>query len=88
MDYLTKKDSGISKKEMIDINVKLTKQLDLEEKYYAKINMENFYTTKKPVTLKEAIVWNKLDKHIEGHIIVCGIVNGIKNLILPLRSKY
>lgn len=24
---------------------------------------------------------------MEGHIIVCGIVKGIKNLILPLRSK-
>ena len=30
----------------------------------------------------------KLDKHIEGHIIVCGIVKGIKNLILPLRSRF
>jgi len=28
-----------------------------------------------------------LPKNIEGHIIVCGIVKGIKNLILPLRSK-
>lgn len=31
---------------------------------------------------------NKLDKSIQNHIIVCGIVKGIKNLILPLRSKY
>ena len=28
-----------------------------------------------------------LPKHIEGHIIVCGLIKGIKNLILPLRSK-
>lgn len=38
--------------------------------------------------MKEARVNNKLDKSIEGHIIVCGIVKGIKNLILPLRSRF
>ena len=37
--------------------------------------------------LNAARIKNKLDKSIEGHIIVCGIVKGIKNLILPLRSK-
>jgi hypothetical protein len=50
--------------------------------------MENFYTTKKPVSLEEARVKNKLDKSIENHIIVCGLVKGIKNLILPLRSRF
>jgi hypothetical protein len=37
--------------------------------------------------LNAARIKNKLDKSIEGHIIVCGIVKGIKNLILPLRTK-
>jgi hypothetical protein len=32
-------------------------------------------------------VKNGLAKSLEGHIIVCGIVKGIKNLILPLRLK-
>ena len=50
--------------------------------------MENFYTTKKPVSLEEARIKNKLDKSIENHIIVCGLVKGIKNLILPLRSRF
>lgn len=50
--------------------------------------MDNFYVTPKPVFLAEARVEKrKLDKNIDGHIIVCGIVKGIKNLILPLRSK-
>ena len=30
---------------------------------------------------------NQLPKHITGHIIVCGLISGIKNLILPLRCK-
>ena len=51
------------------------------------INYENFYTTKKPIALSEARVKNGLNKSLEGHIIVCGIVKGIKNLILPLRLK-
>lgn len=37
--------------------------------------------------LSGARVTNMLDKSIEGHIIICGIVEGIKNLILPLRTK-
>lgn len=40
------------------------------------------------MSLCDARIKNKLDKNIEGHIIVCGIVKGIKNLILPLRSKF
>lgn len=51
------------------------------------IHYENYFTTKKPQQLSHARVKNTLDKSIEGHIIVCGIVKGIKNLILPLRSK-
>jgi hypothetical protein len=50
--------------------------------------IENFYKTKKPVSLSDARVKTKLDSSIDGHIIVCGIVKGIKNLILPLRSKF
>ena len=49
--------------------------------------MENFYTCKRPVSLQEARVINQLPKNIEGHIIVCGLIKGIKNLILPLRCK-
>lgn len=49
--------------------------------------MENFYTTKRPVSLAEARVNKELSKSIEGHIIVCGLLKGIKNLILPLRAK-
>jgi hypothetical protein len=48
---------------------------------------ENYFTTKKPIPLSVARIKNSLDKSIEGHIIVCGIVQGIKNLILPLRTK-
>lgn len=39
------------------------------------------------MALSEARVKNGLNKSLEGHIIVCGIVKGIKNLILPLRLK-
>jgi hypothetical protein len=61
----------------------------LEEEYSKNkpINYENFFSTKKPITLSEARIKKRLDKSIEGHIIVCGIVKGIKNLILPLRCK-
>lgn len=73
---------------MLSINIKLAKQLEQDEKKNIQTNFENFYTTKKPVSLSDARVKTKLDKSIEGHIIVCGIVKGIKNLILPLRSKF
>ena len=49
--------------------------------------MENFYTEKRPKSLQEARVTNQLPKNIEQHIIVCGLIKGIKNLILPLRCK-
>lgn len=49
--------------------------------------MENFYTTKRPVSLQEARVVNELPKNIDNHIIVCGLIKGIRNLILPLRCK-
>lgn len=87
MDYLNKKE-GVNKKDLFEINQSLSKQLDIEDKKNIQINYENFFTTSKPVSLIDARVKNKLDKTIEGHIIVCGIVKGIKNLILPLRSRF
>ena len=88
MDYLNVKEQPISKKEMVEINLRLAKQLENESKQNTQTCIENFYKTKKPVSLNEARVKNKLDSSIDGHIIVCGIVKGIKNLILPLRSKF
>ena len=87
MDYLNKKE-GVNKKDLVEINSNLAKQLEIEDKKNIQINYENFFTTSKPVSLIDARVKNKLDKTIEGHIIVCGIVKGIKNLILPLRSRF
>jgi tRNA A37 N6-isopentenylltransferase MiaA len=87
MDYLNKKE-GFNKRDLQEINQSLAKQIEIEDKKNTQIHYENFYTTSKPVSLKEARVKNKLDKTIEGHIIVCGIVKGIKNLILPLRSRF
>ena len=50
------------------------------------INFENYFTTQKPQLLSEARI-SELPNSIEGHILVCGIVKGIINLILPLRLK-
>ncbi len=65
----------------------LSKMLDEEYIKNKPINFENFFATKKPISLSAARIKKRLDKSIEGHIIVCGIVKGIKNLILPLRCK-
>ena len=87
MDYLNKGDA-IQKKEKDAICAKLAKQQEIEEKKNIETYFDNFYVTQKPVFLAEARVEKrKLDKNIENHIVVCGIVKGIKNLILPLRSK-
>jgi len=62
----------------------------MEEKNTTKADntyYDNYFTTKKPMSLSAARIKTTLDKSIEGHIIVCGIVSGIKNLILPLRTK-
>lgn len=75
MNYLNKKE-GINKRDMLEINQKLSKQLEAEDKKNIQTNYENFFTTPKPVSLCDARVKNKLDKSIEGHIIVCGIVKG------------
>lgn len=76
----------IHKKEQIEINKTLSKLLLEENEKIKTINYENFFSTKKPVPLSQARK-KSLDKSFEGHIIVCGIVKGIKNLILPLRSR-
>ena len=39
------------------------------------------------MSLQEARDQKLLPKNLDQHIIVCGIVKGIKNLILPLRCK-
>jgi hypothetical protein len=64
--------------------------MEIEDKHNTQTCIENFHKTKKPVSLKIARVKTgaKLESSIDGHIIVCGIVKGIKNLILPLRSKF
>ena len=88
MDYLSIKEPPLNKKEMIQNNLSLQKQIDIENHKNIQTNLENFYVTKRPASLNEGRVKNKLDKSITNHIVVCGIVKGIKNLILPLRSKF
>ena len=62
--------------------------MEIEEKKNIDTYFDNFFVTAKPVFLADARAEKrKLDKNIENHIVVCGIVKGIKNLILPLRSK-
>ena len=87
MDYLTKREQNINKKELFEINVNLAKEFEIEDTKNITTNFGNFYCTKKPVSLSEARK-QVLDKNIEQHIIVCGIVKGVKNLILPLRSRF
>ena len=88
MDYLSIKEPPLNKKEMIQNNLSLQKQIDIENHKNIQTNLENFYVTQRPASLNEGRVKNKLDKSITNHIVVCGIVKGIKNLILPLRSKF
>ena len=86
IDYLNKQDA-IMRKEKDEICMKLAKALEREDRKNIETHMENFYVRSRPVGLNYARM-KKLDKHIENHIVVCGIVRGIKNLILPLRSKF
>ena len=76
---------------MIDINLKLAREFEKEDKRNKDTDLENnFFVNSKPGTLQGpngALQKNKL-KGIQDHIIVCGIVKGIKNLILPLRSRF
>ena len=86
-NYLTKKEHAINKKEHGEMQERLATLLIEDSQKIKNINFENFFSTKKPIALSQARVKKRLDKNIEGHIIVCGLVKGIKNLILPLRSK-
>lgn len=61
----------------------LFKQHDKKNDEFCK---ENYFMSKRPFTLNQAKV-KSLNKSIEGHIIVCGLVKGIRNLILPLRQE-
>ena len=87
MDYLTKREQNVNKKELLEININLAKELESEDNKNIQTHFSNFYCTKKPVSLSDARK-TVLNKNIEQHIIVCGIVKGIKNLILPLRSRF
>lgn len=79
----------MNKKDQTKMQLNLAKAL-LEEKRslkYDKIHYDNFFTTRKPIPLSTARVKGYLDKSVKGHVIICGLISGIKNLILPLRVK-
>ena len=87
MHYITKREPSTAKKEQMQRHRTLA---NLFEEYGNKktgINYENFYTNKRPMSLQDARDIANLPRNLENHIIVCGIVKGIKNLILPLRCK-
>lgn len=89
MEYISKQEQTMNKKEYFKMQQNLARAMH-EERTSNKtdtVHYENYFATKKPMPLSGARVKNTLDKNIEGHIIVCGIVPGIKNLILPLRTK-
>ena len=89
MEYITKQELTMNKKESQKMQANLKKAMH-EERVFIKndpVHYENYFASKKPMPLRGARITNKLDKSIEDHIIVCGIVQGIKNLILPLRTK-
>lgn len=87
MHYLKPREFTNNKKEFLQKHRLLASYFEENFKKPQHDNMENFYTTKRPVSLAEARVNKELSKNIEGHIIVCGLIKGIKNLILPLRAK-
>lgn len=87
MHYLKRREFTNSKKEFLQKHSTLARMFEENQKKHQFTNMENFYTEKRPKSLQEARVTNTLPKNIEGHIIVCGLIKGIKNLILPLRCK-
>lgn len=87
MHYLKRREFTNSKKELLQKHTTLAQLFEENQKKHQNTNMENFYTEKRPKSLQEARVTNQLPKNIEGHIIVCGLIKGIKNLILPLRCK-
>lgn len=87
INYIQKTEYSNNKKEVAQKHRTLESMFQELDKKRNTINYENFFTTKRPVSLQEARVDTKLPKGIEGHIIVCGIVKGIKDLVLPLRCK-
>lgn len=87
MHYLKPREFNNNKKEFLQKHRLLASYFEENFKKPQNDNMENFYTTKRPVSLAEARVTKELPKNIDGHIIVCGLLKGIKNLIAPLRSK-
>jgi len=49
MDHLNKQDQHLTRKEMIDINMKLAKEFEKEDKRNKDLDLENnFYVTTKP----------------------------------------
>ncbi len=86
LHHINKQESKSSKKEQIKQHKVLAQMMDDYDNSNVDINFENYFTTKKPQLLSEARI-SELPNSIEGHILVCGIVKGIKNLILPLRLK-
>ena len=79
----------MNKKELFKLHFNLGKAIIDEKKSLKsdKTYYENYFTTKKPIPLSAARVKGSLDKSIKGHVIMCGLISGIKNLILPLRIK-
>jgi len=65
---------------------KLNRLLQEENAGGGKFYPYNFFYAKKPMGTDKAKK-KAFDKNIEGHIIICGVISGIKHLILPLRSK-
>jgi uncharacterized membrane protein len=76
MEYITKQEQTMNKKEYLKLQQNLARATH-EERISTKTDLvyyENYFATKKPMSLSGARIRNSLDKSIEGHIIVCGIV--------------
>ena len=58
MHYLKRREFMNSKKEFLQKHSTLARLFDESMKKHQSINMENFYTTKRPVSLQEARVQN------------------------------
>jgi hypothetical protein len=89
LEYINRQESTMNKKELTKLHYNLGKAIVDEKKSlkFDKTYYENYFTTKRPIPLSTARVKGSLDKSIKGHVIVCGLISGIKNLILPLRIK-
>lgn len=83
MDYLNRKEFSTAKKSQYLMNMNLNINPETDKQ----LNLENYLHKKKPVSLSEARIHRCSEKGIENHIIICGIVEGILNIILPLRPK-